>query len=86
VLIEIYSKDLCPHCVDAKLIFSSLDVDWVEYNIELDADKKSEMTRRSKGRRTVPQIFIDGVHVGGCDDLKAAQRSGRLDELLAPRQ
>ncbi|MEO8141868.1 MAG: glutaredoxin 3 [Sphingomicrobium sp.] len=81
--VEIYSKDWCPYCVRAKRLLTESGADIVEYPVDMGGDKKGEMIQRAGGRTTVPQIFIDGRHVGGCDELFALQSSGKLTELLA---
>lgn len=81
-LVEVYSKKECPHCVAAKELLVRLGQAVVEYDIEVNPTWKSEWRKRSKGRNTVPQIFINGEHIGGNDDLQASHRSGRLGELL----
>ncbi|MCP4923841.1 MAG: glutaredoxin 3 [bacterium] len=80
--IEIYSTDVCPYCVRAKNLLESKGAKYAEYNISKDHDKMAEMLKRSGGRRTVPQIFIAGQHIGGSDDLAALDAEGKLDELL----
>ena len=80
--IEIYTKFLCPYCARAKKLLDSKGVAYEEYEISMDLDKRQEMIGRSNGRTTVPQIFIDGVHVGGSDDLAELERSGSLDPML----
>ncbi|MDT9597848.1 glutaredoxin 3 [Sphingosinicella rhizophila] len=81
--VEIYTKFGCPYCSRAKYILNSKDVDYEEYDLNSQVGKREEMMQRSNGRHTVPQVFIDGRHIGGCDDLIEADRSGRLDPLLA---
>jgi glutaredoxin 3 len=81
--IEIYSKFLCPYCARAKRLLGDKGVSFEEYEITGDYEKRQEMIGRANGRSTVPQIFIDGRHVGGSDDLAELERSGRLDPLLA---
>lgn len=80
--VEIYSKSWCPYCRMAKRLLEEKGQEFVEFDVELDAGKYDEMLDRSKGRWTVPEIFIDGALVGGYDDLRAMDASGRLDELL----
>ena len=80
--IEIYSTAVCPYCVAAKNLLKSKGLQWEEVRIDLDAAQRDAMLTRSGGRRTVPQIFVNDQHVGGFDDLVAADRSGRLAELL----
>ncbi len=81
--VEIYTKDWCPYCVRAKKLLSDSGADIIDYPIDARGEKKSEMIQRAGGRTTVPQIFIDGRHIGGCDDLFDLDRSGRLAGLLA---
>jgi len=81
--IEIYSTAMCPYCVAAKNLLRARGLTWRERRIDADADARSEMLTRAPGARTVPQIFINGVHVGGFDQLAAADRSGKLSELLS---
>jgi glutaredoxin 3 len=81
--VEIYSKTFCPYCVRARRLLEMKKVPFVEYMIDADTPKRQEMIQRANGRTTVPQIFIDGEHVGGCDDLHALERAGKLDALLA---
>jgi len=81
--VEIYTKFLCPYCHRAKSLLESKNVEFEEYDITLGGKKRDEMLQRSNGRTTVPQIFINGRHVGGSDDLAALDRSGQLDPLLA---
>lgn len=81
--IEIYTKFLCPYCTRAKKLLDSKGVAFEEIDISTGGPRRAEMVERAGGRQTVPQIFIDGEHVGGCDDLVALDRAGRLDPLLA---
>lgn len=81
--IEIYSTAMCPYCVAAKNLLQSRGLTWRELRIDADANARRDMLKRAPGVRTVPQIFINGVHVGGFEQLAAADRSGRLNELLA---
>ena len=80
--IEIYSTAMCPYCVAAKNLLQSRGLAWREQRIDTDANARREMLARAPGARTVPQIFINGVYVGGFDQLAAADRSGKLQELL----
>ena len=81
--VEIYTKFFCPYCARAKKLLGEKQVSFEEYEISADGAKREEMIQRANGRTTVPQIFIDGRHVGGSDDLAALERDGRLDALLA---
>ncbi len=80
--IEVYSTAFCPYCVSAKNLLKSKGLEWTEVRIDTDPAQRDAMLERSGGRRTVPQIFINDAHVGGFDDLVAADRSGKLAELL----
>lgn len=80
--IEIYLKTTCPYCVRAQQLLSAKGLTFEGYNLDAGGPKRDEMIERS-GRMTVPQIFINGRHVGGCDDLFALERAGKLDSLLA---
>jgi glutaredoxin 3 len=79
--IEMYTSANCAYCVAAKNLLKSKGLDYVEFRIDTDATKLSEMLARAQ-RRTVPQIFIDTRHVGGYDDLVAADRSGELAKWI----
>ena len=81
--VEIYTKAFCPYCARAKSLLESKGVAYEEYDISMGGPKRAEMLERAKGGSTVPQIFIDGAHVGGCDDIHALDRAGKLDPLLA---
>lgn len=81
--VEIYTKMSCGFCVRAKRLLEMKKVQYEEYPVDFGGAKKSEMVERAGGRMTVPQIFINGRHVGGCDDLMALEMQGKLDELLA---
>ncbi len=75
---QIYTTAICPYCVAAKNFLRQRGFEYEEIRIDLDAARRDEMLARSSGRRTVPQIFIGDTHVGGFDDLVAADRAGRL--------
>lgn len=81
--VEIYVKTFCPYCIRALHLLDAKGVDYDVYVIGFDGSKREEMIQRAKGRTTVPQIFIDDRHIGGCDDLFALERGGSLDQLLA---
>ena len=82
--IEVYSTAVCPYCVAAKNLLKARGLEWVELRVDSDPSLRDAMLARSNGARTVPQIFINDHHVGGFDDLAAADRSGRLKQLLEP--
>ena len=81
--VEIYTKFGCPYCARAKALLGQKGIEYEEYEINSIPGKRDEMLERSNGRHTVPQIFIDGRHVGGSDDLAELERAGRLDPMLA---
>ncbi|GAB4284111.1 MAG: glutaredoxin 3 [Roseovarius sp.] len=81
--VEIYTSPFCGFCHAAKKLLRQKGVSYTEIDVMRDPARKAEMIRRANGGRTVPQIFIGGVHVGGCDELYALERAGRLDRLLA---
>ncbi len=81
--VEIYTSPTCGYCHAAKRLLSSKGVSYSEVDVVRHPERREEMTKRSNGGRTVPQIFIGGSHVGGCDDLYALQDAGKLDALLA---
>ena len=81
--IEIYTTPICGFCAQAKRLLDQKGASYTEIDVMMNPGKRGEMTSRANGGRTVPQIFIDGKHVGGCDDLYALERAGRLDPLLA---
>jgi glutaredoxin 3 len=80
--VEIYTKTFCPYCWRAKLLLESKGVEYQEIAVDFGGEVKQTMIQRASGRTTVPQIFIGEVHVGGCDDLMALERAGKLDQLL----
>jgi glutaredoxin 3 len=80
--VEIYTWQTCPYCIRAKMLLRWKGVHFTEYKIDGDGAARVKMAERSNGRRTVPQIFINDQHIGGCDDLYALDRQGKLDPLL----
>jgi glutaredoxin 3 len=80
--VEIYSTMFCPYCARAKSLLEKKGVEYENIDILDDTSKRDEMVERAGGRQTVPQIFIDGNHVGGSDDLYALERAGKLNALL----
>ncbi|MDR9392777.1 MAG: glutaredoxin 3 [Roseovarius sp.] len=81
--VEIYSSPLCGFCHAAKRLLKNKGVSFSEINILGDPSRKAEMMDRANGGHTVPQIFVGGQHVGGCDELYALDRAGKLDTLLS---
>ena len=81
--IEIYTKAFCPYCWRAKQLLDAKGLEYVEISVDMGGEPRAQMIQRANGRTTVPQIFISETHVGGCDDLFALERSGKLDTLLA---
>jgi len=81
--IEVYSGDFCPYCVRAKSLLKKKGLEFSEYNVRKDIKRQAEMSERAPGARTIPQIFINDRHVGGCDDLFALERRGELDQWVA---
>lgn len=80
--IIIYTRQFCPYCSRAVSLLKSKNVEFNEIDAGMNADRKAEMVERSGGGRTFPQIFIGDTHVGGCDEMMALERSGKLDPLL----
>ena len=81
-VVEIYTKTFRPYCWRAKLLLESKGIEYQEIAVDFGGDVKQVMIQRASGRTTVPQIFIGEIHVGGCDDLIALERDGKLDQLL----
>ena len=81
--VELYTKMTCPYCYRAKALLNAKGIEPIEIAVDFGGEKKQEMIQRAGGRMTVPQIFIDGEHIGGCDDLFELERAGKLDALLA---
>lgn len=82
VNIVIYTTRICPYCDRAKLLLTKKGVEFSEIDVSDDDALRETMTIKAGGRRTVPQIFINGAHVGGCDDLYALDAAGELDPML----
>jgi len=80
--VEIYTSSTCGFCHAAKRLLSQKGVNFSEVNINAQPQRRAEMVQRASGRRTVPQIFIGDRHIGGCDELYALERAGKLDGLL----
>ena len=81
--VEIYTTQTCPYCVAAKRLLTKKGVAFKEIDVGRDPALRDAMVRRANGSRTVPQIFIDGQHVGGCDDIHELDHAGALDPMLA---
>lgn len=82
-LVEIYTKTFCPYCWRAKMLLESKGVAFQEISVDFGGAEKEKMIQRAEGKTTVPQIFIGELHVGGCDELLALERDGKLDGLIA---
>lgn len=81
--VEIYSTDTCPYCVKAKHLLDRKNIKYQEINVTGDDEARMNLVKKANGLRTVPQIFIDDQHIGGCDDLYKLEQEGKLDQLLA---
>ena len=81
--VELYTTPTCPFCLRAKQLLRRKGVAYHDINVGFKRDRRAEMQERSGGRSSVPQIFINGQHIGGCDDLFARDDAGELDALLA---
>jgi glutaredoxin 3 len=81
--VVIYTRPFCGYCARAMSLLNEKGVHFTEIEAGMDPDKRREMTERSGGRSTFPQIFIAGRHVGGCDELLALERAGKLDPMLS---
>jgi glutaredoxin 3 len=82
-LVQIYTKSFCPYCWRAKHLLDSKGVRYEEIAVDYGGEERQRMIQRAHGRTTVPQIFIGEQHIGGCDDLVALERAGKLDDLIA---
>ena len=80
--VVMYSTGFCPYCVRARMLLERKGVIYTDIRVDLEPALRAEMIQRSSGRTSVPQIFIDDFHVGGCDDMYALEQQGRLDPLL----
>ena len=81
-IIQVYSSDRCPYCVKAKALLDRKGVKYKEINVTDDDEARIALVKKANGVRTVPQIFIDDHHVGGCDDLYELDRKGELDPMI----
>ena len=80
--VEIYTWRFCPFCLRAKALLNEKGVQFTEYSIDGDNDARTKMSERAGGRRTLPQIFINGEGIGGCDELYELERKNELNELI----
>ncbi|AFY39513.1 glutaredoxin 3 [[Leptolyngbya] sp. PCC 7376] len=80
--VEVYTWSTCPFCIRAKRLLDNKGVEYTEYCIDGDRQAREEMTDRANGSSSLPQIFINDQHVGGCDDIHALDRQGKLEALL----
>lgn len=80
--VEIYTRSTCGYCRRAKALLDSKGVTYAEYDIGREPARRAEMMQRAPGRHTVPQIFVDGRHIGDCTEIHALDRAGKLDPLL----
>jgi glutaredoxin 3 len=84
--VDIYTKMFCSYCTRAKQLLDSKGVEYREHAVDFGGAERQEMIERARGRTTVPQIFIGGRHVGGCDELMMLEREGKLNAMLAADQ
>ncbi len=80
--VEIYSTQTCPYCVKAKVLLDKKGAEYTEIDVTHDDQARMDLIKKANGMRTVPQIFIDDQHIGGCDDLYDLDKKGKLDPLL----
>jgi len=77
-----YCTATCPYCIRAQRLLEDKGVAFEQIRVDLEPDRRAEMVQRAGGRTSVPQIFIEDMHVGGCDEIYALERAGKLDALL----
>jgi glutaredoxin 3 len=80
--VEIYTWRTCPFCIRAKGLLNNKGVEFIEYSIDGDEITRDKMSRRANGKRSLPQIFINDKHIGGCDDIHTLESQGKLEEML----
>jgi len=80
--VVIYTTEICPYCIRAKRLLDKKGVPYREIRVDGNLQLREELIQKSGGRRTVPQIFVENIHVGDCDELHALERAGKLDPLL----
>jgi len=83
--VQIYVTQYCPYCVRAKGLLNAKGVSYDEVDVDAEPQRRSEMIEKSNGITSVPQIFIDSQHIGGCDDMFAMENQGKLDSILFPQ-
>ena len=81
--VEVYTWRSCPFCITAKQLLKNKGIEFTEYSIDGDESARKQMAQRANGQRSVPQIFINDQHIGGCDDMYDLDAEGKLDQLLA---
>jgi len=81
--IEVYSGQYCAFCMRAKSLLKQRQLEFVEYDVQAEPERRAEMAERAPGARTIPQIFINDRHIGGCDELYALDRKGELEKWVA---
>jgi len=81
--VTIYTRQFCPYCTRALALLKDKNAEMTHIDAGMDAAKKAEMVKKAGGGRTFPQIFVGDVHIGGCDDMMALERAGKLDAMLA---
>lgn len=81
--VEVYTTDYCPYCTRAKMLLDKKGIPYKEIDVSHDDNARADLVKKSDGRRTVPQIFINGEGIGGCDDLYALDKAGKLDTMVA---
>lgn len=82
--VEMYTTQWCGYCARARALLQRKGVEFAEYDVEEETGKREEARARSGGRTSVPQIFIDGKHIGGSDEIAALEAAGKLDAMLSP--
>lgn len=80
--VEIYTTPFCPYCARAKSLLSKKGIQFIEHDVMMDAPLRRKMAEMAGGASSVPQIFVDGTHIGDCDGIHALDAKGRLDPLL----
>lgn len=81
--VTIYTRQFCPYCTRALGLLKEKNADMTNIDAGMDAAKKAEMVKKAGGAKTFPQIFVGDVHIGGCDEMMALERQGKLDAMLA---